>query len=40
VFETKQNNVATRRKYYVVDEFDDTYYGAPVSWSAGVSVEF
>jgi outer membrane receptor for ferric coprogen and ferric-rhodotorulic acid len=26
------------RKYYVLDEFDNTYYGAPVSWSVGVTV--
>ena len=28
------------RKYYVLDNFDNTYYGAPLSWSAGVSVKF
>ncbi len=27
-------------KYYVLDEFDNTYYGAPVSWSASLRVNF
>jgi outer membrane receptor for ferric coprogen and ferric-rhodotorulic acid len=28
------------RKYYVLDEFDNTYYGPPLSWAVGVGVKF
>ena len=28
------------RKFYVLDEFDNTYYGEPLRWSVGVSVKF
>jgi outer membrane receptor for ferric coprogen and ferric-rhodotorulic acid len=28
------------RKYYVLDEFDNTYYGPPLSWAVAVSVKF
>jgi outer membrane receptor for ferric coprogen and ferric-rhodotorulic acid len=28
------------KKYYVLDEFDNTYYGAPASYYAGVNVKF
>lgn len=27
-------------KYYVLDEYDNTYYGAPRSWSMGLHVDF
>jgi len=27
------------RKYYVLDNFDNTYYGPPLSWSVGVNVK-
>lgn len=33
------NNLLDRR-FYVLDEFDNTYYGTPLSWSVGVSVKF